>query len=57
MELAHLEEYDRRKYGSVLLIFYAAKSDLAEDNEGEVNAAEVNADTAEAATNDIQATE
>lgn len=57
VELAHLEEYDRRKYGSVLLIFYAAKSDLVEDDEGEVNAAEVNTDTAGTAPNNIQATE
>jgi 16S rRNA (guanine(966)-N(2))-methyltransferase RsmD len=27
--LQHLEEYDRRRYGSVLLIFYAAAADLA----------------------------
>lgn len=32
LELATLEEYDRRKYGSVLLIFYANKEDLAEDD-------------------------
>jgi len=28
----HLEEYDRRKYGSVQLIFYAAASDLNDDD-------------------------
>jgi len=32
-ELHHLEEYDRRKYGSVLLIFYAAAADLLEEKE------------------------
>ena len=31
VQLERLEEYDRRKYGSVLLIFYADKDDLAED--------------------------
>ncbi len=33
--LQHLQEYDRRRYGSVLLIFYAAAEDLAEDDEDE----------------------
>ena len=32
-ELAHLEEYDRRQYGSVLLIFYASSEDLLEEGE------------------------
>lgn len=31
VELGHLEEYDRRQYGSVLLIFYASTEDLAEE--------------------------
>ena len=31
VELQYLEEYDRRRYGSVLLIFYAAAEDLAEE--------------------------
>lgn len=31
IELSHLAEYDRRKYGSVLLIFYASAADLAEE--------------------------
>ncbi len=31
VELTHLEEYDRRKYGSVRLIFYANAQDLAEE--------------------------
>lgn len=31
IELDELVEYDRRKYGSVLLIFYANKVDFAED--------------------------
>ena len=31
--LNFLEEYDRREYGSVLLIFYASQEDLAEDDE------------------------
>lgn len=35
VELAYLEEYDRREYGSVLLIFYAAAEDLIEDIDGE----------------------
>ncbi|MFN8445692.1 MAG: 16S rRNA (guanine(966)-N(2))-methyltransferase RsmD [Caldilineaceae bacterium] len=30
LTLTHLEEYDRRKYGSVMLIFYANAQDLAE---------------------------
>ena len=32
IDLGFLEEYDRREYGSVMLIFYAAKEDLAEDD-------------------------
>lgn len=36
VELTRLEEYDRREYGSVLLIFYAASEDLdAEEAEEE----------------------
>lgn len=35
IELNFLEEYDRRQYGSVLLIFYAASEDLAADEEDE----------------------
>jgi 16S rRNA (guanine(966)-N(2))-methyltransferase RsmD len=31
--LHHLQEHDRRRYGSVLLIFYAAADDLAEDED------------------------
>ena len=31
--LTRLEEYDRRRYGSVLLIFYAAAEDLAADDD------------------------
>jgi len=31
VDLHHLEEYDRRKYGSVRIIFYAAKADLDEE--------------------------
>ena len=31
VDLAVLEEYDRRQYGSVMLLFYAAAADLAED--------------------------
>lgn len=30
--LTRLEEYDRRRYGSVLLLFYAAAADLAEED-------------------------
>jgi len=36
IELTNLEEYDRRKYGSVLLIFYARKADLDEDLDEEL---------------------
>jgi 16S rRNA (guanine966-N2)-methyltransferase len=35
VELQRLREYDRRKYGSVMLIFYADAKDL-EDKEGDV---------------------
>jgi 16S rRNA (guanine(966)-N(2))-methyltransferase RsmD len=35
VELNFLEEYDRRQYGSVLLIFYASSEDLAADEEEE----------------------
>lgn len=36
VELERLQEYDRRKYGSVMLIFYATAEDLAnEENEEE----------------------
>ncbi len=35
VELAFLEEYDRRRYGSVLLIFYAASEDLAAQDDDE----------------------
>lgn len=31
IQLTNLEEYDRRKYGSVMLIFYANAQDLAEE--------------------------
>ena len=30
LTLSHLAEYDRRKYGSVLILFYAAREDLSE---------------------------
>jgi len=33
LELNFLEEYDRREYGSVMLIFYASREELAEDDE------------------------
>lgn len=33
VELQFLEEYDRRQYGSVLLIFYAAAADLADEGD------------------------
>jgi 16S rRNA (guanine(966)-N(2))-methyltransferase RsmD len=33
VELNFLEEYDRRQYGSVLLIFYASSEDLAADDD------------------------
>ena len=35
VELNFLEEYDRRQYGSVMLIFYASSEDLAADEEDE----------------------
>lgn len=31
VELTHLEEYDRRQYGSVLLIFYTNEEEVADD--------------------------
>ena len=34
VELHHLEEYDRRRYGSTILLFYATAEDLVEDEEG-----------------------
>lgn len=43
LDLATLQEYDRREYGSVLLIFYAARADLeaeAADDMGDENADE-----------------
>ena len=40
VDLDVLEEYDRRKYGSVQLIFYANRADLAEDDDGEVDDAD-----------------
>ncbi len=33
VELQFLEEYDRRKYGSVMMIFYASAQDLAEEED------------------------
>ena len=42
--LTRLEEYDRRRYGSVLLIFYAAAEDLAADNDEAWGADEEDAD-------------
>lgn len=35
VQLTRLEEYDRRRYGSTLLLFYAAAEDLAEDEAAE----------------------
>lgn len=35
LELARLEEYDRRTYGSVLLIFFATTEDLEAEEEGQ----------------------
>jgi 16S rRNA (guanine966-N2)-methyltransferase len=37
VELSYLEEYDRREYGSVLLIFYAAAKDLIDDDDLEAD--------------------
>ena len=37
IELTFLEEYDRRQYGSVLLIFYASSADLAADENDEID--------------------
>ncbi len=34
VDLARLEEYDRRRYGSVMLIFYAAADDLRDGDDG-----------------------
>jgi 16S rRNA (guanine966-N2)-methyltransferase len=36
LELQRLEEYDRRRYGSVELIFYARSEDLDAEEEGDV---------------------
>ena len=42
LSLVHLEQYDQRKYGSVMLVFYAAQADLNEElAEDEPEAAEV----------------
>lgn len=38
VELTQLVETDRRRYGSVLLLFYALAADLEEDDEGEEDA-------------------
>jgi len=38
LDLEHLAEFDRRRYGSVLLLFYAAKEDLEGEEENEVDA-------------------
>jgi 16S rRNA (guanine966-N2)-methyltransferase len=35
LTLTHLQEYDRRKYGSVMLIFYARSEDLANEDDSE----------------------
>ena len=40
VDLDVLEEYDRRKYGSVQLIFYANRADLAEDDDGHADDAD-----------------
>lgn len=35
VQLSYLEEYDRRRYGSVLLIFYGAAEDLRKEEEAD----------------------
>lgn len=40
LELVNLQEYDRRSYGSVMLIFYANRAELAEAGLGEGGAPE-----------------
>ena len=35
VELKFLEEYDRREYGSVMILFYASAADLADDGDDE----------------------
>lgn len=35
VDLTHLQEYDRRQYGSVMLIFYASADDLSEEEQNE----------------------
>lgn len=35
VELTYLQEYDRRRYGSVMLVFYASAAALAEEDEDE----------------------
>lgn len=41
VELTRLQEYDRRKYGSVMLLFYADAADLAEGEEDEKDSVEL----------------
>jgi len=40
LALTHLQEYDRRKYGSVMLIFYARSEDLANEDASEEDGSE-----------------
>jgi len=44
VNLTNLQEYDRRRYGSVLLIFYASQADLAAEAGDEDEAAEEDED-------------
>lgn len=47
VELVNLEEYDRRKYGSTLLIFYASPDALADDEDEENESEDYNEDNFE----------
>jgi 16S rRNA (guanine(966)-N(2))-methyltransferase RsmD len=40
LDLAYLQEYDRRRYGSVMLVFYASAAALAEDEDESADGAE-----------------
>jgi 16S rRNA (guanine(966)-N(2))-methyltransferase RsmD len=41
VSLAYLQEYDRRRYGSVMLIFYASAAALAEEEDEDVDEEEI----------------
>lgn len=52
--LTQLQEYDRRKYGSVMLVFYARAEDLADEDEPEeYDSEEYDGEEAESAEDDL----